>query len=105
MIGANISNILARTLNSNTIEASSHELSRLRHSPGFALELLEISDNCGQDGAIRQSAIIYLKNIVQDHCGQGEIVEPAEMASLRGRLLAGNSPPTQSSSKMSPTRS
>lgn len=95
MIGANISNILARTLNPNTIESSSLELGRLRHSPGFALELLEICDNSGQEGAIRQSAVIYLKNIVQDHCGQGETVEPAEMASLRGRLLAGNSASTQ----------
>ena len=84
----------------STIESASLELGRLRHSPGFALELLDICDSCSQDGAIRQSAIIYLKNIVQDHCGQGGMVEPAEMGSLRGKLLAGNSATTQCSSGM-----
>jgi hypothetical protein len=87
MIGANIANILASTLKSNTIESSSLELTRMRSAKGFTIELLIISDDIKQDIAIRQSAIIYLKNIIQDHCTHQPIISGEDLNSLKESLL------------------
>lgn len=89
MIGANLINILSKTLNSNTIESSSLELNRMRNINGFPIELLVITDDTNQNIAIRQSAIIYLKNIVQDHCLQGGLICQGDLATLKENLLEG----------------
>lgn len=91
MIGANIVRILVDTLNSNTTISSTQELSRLRGSKGFVIELLIISDNVNCNQPIRQAALIYLKNIVQDHCNDKATIHEDDLNSLKGSLLEGNS--------------
>ncbi len=87
MISANIVNVLAKTLHSTTIDSSSLELNRMRNMSGFAIELLIISDNANHNVAIRQSAIIYLKNIIQDHCTQTSVIGHDDMDTLKQSLL------------------
>lgn len=90
MISANIVNVLARTLQSTTVDSSALELARMRNMNGFTIELLLISDDATQNIAIRQSAIIQLKNIIKDHCTQSPTIPHDDMASLKDSLLLGN---------------
>lgn len=40
----------------------------MRSSNNFVVQLLVISDDGNCDNNIRQSAIIYLKNTIEEHC-------------------------------------
>ena len=64
MKGANLPQLLASTLNPSTTHSSYEALSQIRSANGFAIELLIISDNSSLDISIRQSALIYLKNLL-----------------------------------------
>jgi hypothetical protein len=61
----------------------------MRTINGFVIELLIISDDVKHDAAIRQSALIYLKNVIQDHCNQSGIIPQDDMTSLKNSLLEG----------------
>ena len=64
MKGANLAQILSGTLNPATTNSSFDTLSRLKVNNGFSVELLVISDDTNYDISIRQSALVYLKNII-----------------------------------------
>ena len=64
MKGANLAQILSGTLNPATTNSSFDTLSRLKVNNGFSVELLVISDDTNYDIGIRQSALVYLKNII-----------------------------------------
>jgi hypothetical protein len=68
MNSANIIKVLADSLHPTTTHLAYQQLSQMRNITGFTVELLLISDDHQADIAIRQSALIYLKNVVQDHC-------------------------------------
>lgn len=89
MIGGNIVNILAKTLHSDSTTNSTLQLNNLREQQGFTIELLVISDDSNYDISIRQAALIYLKNTIQDHCKHNPIITPADLSSLKASLLLG----------------
>jgi hypothetical protein len=51
----------------------------MRGNFGFAVELLVICDSLDYNPAIRQSALIYLKNAIQDHCQQQNCIHPEDL--------------------------
>jgi hypothetical protein len=87
MKGANLVQVLASTLNPSTTHSSLHTLSQLKATHGFAVELLIISDDSNYDISIRQSALIYLKNLLCEHCEKGDLVPPEDINTLKGSLL------------------
>ena len=58
----------------------------MKNASGFAIELLVISDDKNYDMMIRQSALIYLKNVLQDHC-QSPFIPQDDIETLKGSLL------------------
>lgn len=92
MKGAQIATVLSRTLSAATIESSSLELERMRGERGFAVELLVICDSLDYNAAIRQSALIYLKNVLRDHCQRAACVAAGDLDSLKAHLLEGTPP-------------
>ena len=97
MKGAHLPDLLAQTLAPATIDSASQELQRIRSQPNFAVQMLVISDDIKHNIAIRQSALICLKNLLQDHCVQGGLVPTDDINVLKDSLLEGNSLPTQPS--------
>lgn len=91
MKGATLVQVLASTLNHSTTNASYETLSQMKASNGFAIELLMISDDGNQDINIRQSALIYLKNILADHCNESPFIPLADIDTLKASLLEGSS--------------
>jgi len=89
MNSANIVKVLTDSLHPATTNAAYQQLSQMRNINGFAVELLLISDDHHLDIAIRQSALIYLKNIVQDHCQTNGFLSEQDLETLRGSLLEG----------------
>jgi hypothetical protein len=68
MKGGNLTQVLAGTLHPSTIHSSNATLHQMDGSQGFAIELLILSDDKSQDMNVRQSALVYLKNMLQRHC-------------------------------------
>jgi hypothetical protein len=93
MKGAQIANVLSRTLSPSTIDSSSRELASMRGGRGFAVELLVICDSLDYTPAVRQSALIYLKNTLQDHCSRQPCIPAGDLADLKANLLEGTPRP------------
>jgi len=91
MIGGNIVNIIANTLNPSTTEQAARQLQTMRQNNGFTIELLVISDDQQYDMSIRQAALIYLKNTIQDHCNQNAFINNDDLNSLKASILLGKS--------------
>lgn len=68
MKGAQIVQVLAGTLSPSLTNVSYSQLSEWRSSHGFAVELLLIADDSNYQIEVRQSALVYLKNMLSDHC-------------------------------------
>lgn len=64
MRGANLVQILAGTLNSSSTHECFQLLSEMKSSNGFAVEMLIITDDANQNISVRQSALVYLKNLL-----------------------------------------
>jgi hypothetical protein len=65
----------------------------MRSSKGFTVELLVVSDSADYPAAVRQSAVIYLKNAVQDHCSRQSFIPPDDLTDLKANLLEGTPRP------------
>lgn len=65
----------------------------MRGSRGFTVELLVVTDSSDYPPAVRQSAVIYLKNAVQDHCTKQSFIPPEDLADLKANLLEGTARP------------
>ena len=78
MKGANLVEVLAGTLNPSTTQTSQNSLLQMKSIPGFSVQLLVISDDSCCDFSIRQAALVYLKNLIQDHCESPEPYIPVD---------------------------
>lgn len=94
MKGANLVQVLADSLNPVTTNSSYSILSNMKANNGFAIELLVISDDRNYDISIRQSALIYLKNVIQDHC-RAPFIPHEDIETIKASLLEGNHPLTK----------
>ena len=63
----------------------------MQNTTGFTIELLLISDDQNNDVSIRQSALIHLKNIIQEHCEQQPFLPQADTDTLKASILEGSS--------------
>lgn len=89
MKGAQIASVLSRTLSPATIGSSSQQLQSMRCNRGFTVELLVICDSLDYNPSIRQSAIIYLKNVIQDHCQRSPCIPFEDLEDIKKHLLEG----------------
>lgn len=65
----------------------------MRERRGFTVELLVVTDSSDYLPAVRQSAVIYLKNAVQDHCSKRSFIAPEDLTDLKANLLEGTPRP------------
>jgi|JI9StandDraft_2_1071091.scaffolds.fasta_scaffold241680_1 hypothetical protein len=86
MKGGNLVQVLADTLNPSTTNSSFRTLSTLKTNNGFAIELLVISDDANYNNDIRLSALIHLKNILQDHF-DSPFIPPEDISIIKASLL------------------
>ena len=91
MKGGNLAQVLAGTLRSSTIHSSNEALHQMDRSEGFAIDLLLLCDDSSQDINIRQSALVYLKNLLQRHCKEETFLPQKDLETLKASLLEGNS--------------
>lgn len=89
MKGGNLVQVLADTLNPHTTNSSLEALSNMKSASGFAIQLLVISDDRNYDISIRQSALIYLKNVIQDHC-RAPFIPQDDVETIKASLLEGS---------------
>ena len=89
MKGANLVQILAGTLNPNTTNQSYQTLSNMRSNNNFVVDLLVICDDNNCDISIRQSAIIYLKNSIEEHIKNQPFIPSEDIETLKASLLEG----------------
>jgi hypothetical protein len=59
-----LANVLADTLNPALTNQSMRQLAQLKLQKGFSIQLLVIADDGNNVISLRQSALIYLKNMV-----------------------------------------
>ena len=86
MKGGKLVQVLADSLNPSKTNASYQTLSNIRSNNGFAIDLLVISDDANYNADIRLSALIYLKNIIQDHIDSPFIPEE-DISTIKASLL------------------
>jgi hypothetical protein len=98
MQGGNLERLLGETLQPATTRDSYLALATLNSTPGFTTQLLLISSDGHCDIAVRQSALVYLKNLIAEHCAQGDLIPRDDLETLKNSLLEGTSLPIQPSS-------
>ena len=87
MKGGNLVQILAGSLNPNTTNECYNTLSQMKSTNNFSIDLLVISDDGNCDISIRQSALIYLKNIIEENCKGREFIPQHDIDILKASLL------------------
>jgi len=87
MKGGNLAQVLAGTLNPSTIHSSNATLHQMDASQGFVIDLLLLSDDSNQDINVRQSALVYLKNLLQRHCREEPFLPQNDLETLKASLL------------------
>ena len=89
MKGGNLVQILGGTLNPNTTNSSYETLFSMRSNNNFVVDLLIICDDNNCDINIRQSAIIYLKNTIEENFKGKPFIPEGDIETIKASLLEG----------------
>ena len=79
--------LLANTLQPNLQGPTQRDLERAKQAKGFSTELMVIGDDGSVNMALRQAALVVLKNMVYDECTRGGVIDGEDWHIIKANIL------------------